>query len=256
MEHEELWFTAILNRLFGGPVTALLEALGFHVESPAHPIPDYFAMEILVAGIIVVLFWVIRRRLSVDKPGKLQHIMELLVDGLETQAEEIVGHGAKKFLPLLFTLAIFIFLCNMLGLIPTLETPTGVYLPGTSFPMVGIYVTLGCALVALCYYHYWGIQHHGVLGYLRTFMGPVLAIAPIMVPIELVSHLARGLSLSVRLFANMMAGHLVTMVFIGLVPVLVPVVFEGLHIFVAALQAFIFVLLTMVYLGGAVSDEH
>ncbi|HEY7680383.1 MAG TPA: F0F1 ATP synthase subunit A [Terriglobia bacterium] len=256
MEHEELWFTAILNRLFAGPVTALLEALGVHVESPAHPIPDYFAMEILVVGIIMLMFLVIRRSLSVDRPGKLQHIMELLVEGLGGQAEEIVGHGAKAFVPLLFTLAVFIFLCNVLGIIPTFESPTGVYLPGTSFPMVGIYVTLGLALVALCYYHYWGIHHHGVFGYLRTFMGPVLFIAPIMLPIELVSHLARGLSLSVRLFANMMAGHLVTMVFITLVPVVVPVIFEGLHIFVAALQSFIFVLLTMVYLGGAVSEEH
>jgi len=245
MEHEELWFTAILNRLFGGLATALLETLGIHVESPAHPIPNHLAMQILVAGILMVLFWMIRRRLSVDKPGKLQHIMELLVDGLGTQAEEIIGHEGKRFLPLLFTLAVFIFICNVLGIIPTFATPTG-----------QVTVTLGCALVAFCYYNYAGVRHHGLLHYLKTFMGPFVPLFFIMIPIEIVSHLARLLSLSVRLYANMMAGHLVTLVFIGLVPVLVPVVFEGLHIFVAMLQAFIFVLLTMVYLGGAVSEEH
>jgi len=255
MEHE-LWPTALLNLLLAGPVTALLETLGFPVESPAHPIPNHVALQILVAGIIAVLLLVIRRRLSVDKPGMLQQVLEVAVDGLESQAEEIIGHGGKKFLPLLLTLAIFIFLSNVLGLIPTLESPTGLYEPTAPFPMLGIYVTLGCALVALGYYHYWGIHHHGVAGYLRTFMGSVIFIAPLMLVIEIVSHLARGLSLSVRLFANMMAGHLVSLVFFTLIPVIIPVIFEGLHIFVALLQTYIFVMLTMVYLGGAVSEEH
>ena len=111
--------------------------------------------------------------------------------------------------------------------------------------------------MSLAYYHYHGIRHHGVLGYIRTFMGPVLLIGPLMLVIEIVSHLARGLSLSVRLMANMVAGHNITLVFeeriFGL---LTPIPFEGLHIFVAALQTYIFVLLTMVYLSGAVSEEH
>jgi len=226
------------------------------VESPAHPIPNHVAMQILVAGIIVVVLAVARRRLSVDKPGMLQQVMEVVVDGLGSQADDIVGHGGKKFVPVLFTLAIFIFLSNVLGLIPTFESPTGIYEPEAPFPMIGIYVTLGCALVALVYYHYSGIHHHGVVGYARTFMGSVIFIAPLMFVIELVSHLARGLSLSVRLFANMMAGHLVSLVFFGLIPVIVPVIFEGLHIFVALLQTYIFVMLTMVYLAGAVSEEH
>jgi F-type H+-transporting ATPase subunit a len=255
MEHE-LWLTALLNWLLASPVTALLEALGFHVESPAHPIPNHVAMQILVAGIILVVLAVARRRLSVDKPGSLQQVLELVVEGLGSQAEEIVGHGGKKFLPLLLTLALFIFLSNVLGLVPILESPTGIYEPEAPFPMIGIYVTLGCALVALVYYHYWGIRHHGVVGYVRTFMGSVIFIAPLMFVIEVVSHLARGLSLSVRLFANMMAGHLVSLVFFSLIPVIVPVIFEGLHLFVALLQTYIFVMLTMVYLAGAVSEEH
>ena len=146
---------------------------------------------------------------------------------------------------MLLTLGMFIFLSNVLGVIPTLETPTG-----------QISVTVGCALATLAYYHYWGIRHHGLLGYIRTFMGPVLAIGPLMLVIELVSHLARGLSLSVRLFANMMAGHNISLISMSLIPLGVPVIFEGLHIFVGSLQAYIFVLLTMVYLAGAVSEEH
>lgn len=244
MEHE-LWFTALLNTLLGGPVSALLSAMGLPPESPAHPIPNYVAMQILAALVLVALMSWVRSRLSADQPGKLQQVMELLTDGLGSQAEDVVGHGALKFVPLLFTLAMFIFVCNVLGIIPTLETPTD-----------QISVTAGCALVAFVYYNYWGVRHHGLVPYLKTLMGPVLWLAWLMVPIELISHFARLLSLSVRLYANMLAGHLVTLVFIGLIPVLVPVVFEGLHVFVAALQAYIFVLLTMVYLAGAVSEEH
>ena len=244
MEHE-LWFTALLNQLLAGPVTGLLNLLGVQPASPTHPIPNYVAMQILVAGIIMVLLAVVRSRLSVDKPGNLQQGLELLVDGLGSQAEEIIGHGGRQFVPLLLTLGLFIFLSNVLGVIPTLETPTG-----------EIYVTVGCALVALVYYHYWGLRHHGVFGYIRTFMGPMMAIAWLMLPIELVSHMARGLSLSVRLWANMVAGHNISLIVMSLVPLAVPVVFEGLHIFVGLLQAYIFVLLTMVYLAGAVSEEH
>ena len=230
MEHE---LTALLNR-----------------------IPNHVAMQLLVAGIIMILLLVVRRRLSVDKPGMLQQALELVTEGLGSQAEEIIGHGGNRFLPLLLTLTLFIFVSNVLGLVPILESPTGIYEPEAPFPMIGIYVTLGCALVALVYYHYWGIRHHGVAGYVRTFMGSVIFIAPLMLVIEIVSHLARGLSLSVRLFANMMAGHLVSLVFFGLIPVIIPVIFEGLHLFVALLQTYIFVMLTMVYLGGAVSEEH
>ena len=202
-------------------------------------------MQVLVVAIIMILLGVVRSQLSADKPGKLQQVMELLVEGLKSQSEEIIGHGAGKFLPLLLTLALFIFLSNILGIVPTLETPTG-----------EIFVTVGCALATLVYYHYWGIRHHGLFGYIRTFMGPVLAIGPLMLVIEIVSHLARGLSLSVRLWANMVAGENISLIFMRLVPIAVPVVFEGLHIFVGLLQSYIFVLLTMVYLAGAVSEEH
>ena len=250
------WLRSLLNAVLGGPTTALLNAINLPPEDPAHPIPVYLAMEILVIVVIMGVLWMVRNGLSADRPGKLQQLFELVYQGLASLAEDIIGHGSKPFVPLLFTLSVFIFLCNIIGIIPTSASPTGFYDPGASFAMIGIYVTLGTALVALCYYHYWGVKRHGVIGYLKTFMGPVIFIAPIMVPIELVSHLARGLSLSVRLFANMMAGTLVSGVFFTLVPLAIPAFFEGLHIAVALLQTFIFVLLTMVYLAGAVSEEH
>lgn len=245
MEHHELWFTALLNGVFGAPVAALLGAVGFPPHDPAHPIPNPVAMEILLLLLLMALMAWMRARLSHDRPGKVQQLFELITEGLGSQGEEIIGHESRHFLPLLFTLALFIFLSNILGVIPTFETPTD-----------QISVTLGCALVAFCYYNYWGVRHHGFLHYLKTFLGPVLYLAPLMFVIELISHLARLLSLSVRLYANMLAGHQITLVFFGLIPVAIPAVFGALHIFVGMLQAYIFVLLTMVYLAGAVAEEH
>jgi F-type H+-transporting ATPase subunit a len=116
-------------------------------------------------------------------------------------------------------------------------------------------VPLGCAVVTFLYYHFHGIRHHG-LHYYKQFIGPIWALAPLMLLIEVISHFARILSLTVRLYANIFAGDLVTQAFFSLVPVLVPVAFLGLHLFVALVQTFIFVMLALVYLGMAVSEEH
>jgi F-type H+-transporting ATPase subunit a len=116
-------------------------------------------------------------------------------------------------------------------------------------------VPLGCALCAFLYYHTQGFKHAGI-GYLKQFAGPVPALSPLMIPIELISHLARVLSLTIRLTANMLAGDLVTLVFFSLIPIGIPILFLGLHIGVSLLQTYIFILLTTVYLQGAVSEEH
>jgi F-type H+-transporting ATPase subunit a len=130
-------------------------------------------------------------------------------------------------------------------LIPGLESPTGVPI-----------VPLGCAITTWVYYHYQGIRRNGVLGYLKHFAGPVWWLAPLMFPIEIFSHLARVMSLTIRLFANMFAGEMVTLVFFSLVPLFVPIIFMGLHIGVAVIQTYIFVLLACVYLGEATAHEH
>jgi len=244
MEHQ-IWFTAILNKLLAGVVTPLLTRVGQAPSDPAHPIPNYIAMEVFVILLMIVGVVILRRSLSVESPGKFQHLMEVVVQFVQGMSEEIIGPGSGRYVALLGTLGIFIALCNLLGLIPTLQTPTG-----------HIQVTLGCAVVVFLYYNLQGLRQHGVIGYLKHLWGPMLLIGFLMFPIEVIGGLGRLLSLSVRLYANMMVGDLLEVVFGGLVPILLPVIFMALHIFVSLLQAYIFMLLPAVYIGMAVSEEH
>lgn len=241
---EQLWFTEILNRLFGPAVAGLLHTLGLHPRHPQVPIPNSVAMEILVCLFLIVMFFLVRVRLSVDRPGALQHTFEGLVGFIEQQSQEIIGPHSEGYTPFLVALALFILFCNLIGLIPGFESPTAVPI-----------VPLGCAIVAFFYYQAQGFRHAGIK-YLAHFAGPMPLLAPLMIPIELISHLARVLSLTIRLFANMFAGDMVTLVFFSLVPVGIPIFFLGLHLGVSFLQTYIFVLLTTVYLAGAVAEEH
>ena len=241
---EQLWFTEILNHLLAGPVTSLLRQIGIEPKYATAPISNSFAMEILVFSFLLILFLLVRSRLSVDDPGGLQHVFESIEGFIKNQSNEIIGHHSEGYTPFLATLLFFILFCNLIGVIPGFESPTAVPI-----------VPLGCALCAFAYYQYQGFKHAGV-GYLKHFAGPMPALAPLMIPIELISHLARVLSLTIRLFANMFAGDMVTLVFFSLVPIGVPIVFLGLHVGVSLLQTYIFVLLTTVYLQGAVADEH
>jgi len=249
---EQLTFTAFLNHLFGPTVTALLEALHVHPKHPATPITNSVAMEILVVLLLTILFIAVRMRLSVERPGALQHTMEGINGFIEGLAHEIIGHHYQKFVPYLTVLGLFILSCNLIGLVPGLESPTAVPI-----------VPLGCALLTWFYYHFAGLRENGV-GYVKHFIGPqegmpliVRILLPVLIfPIEIFSHLARVLSLTVRLFANMFAGEMVTLVFFSLVPLGLPIVFEGMHVGVAFIQTYIFVLLACVYLGEAVAHEH
>lgn len=241
---EQLWFTAILNHLFAAPVTALLHALAISPKYAEAPIPNSLAMEVLVFGFLLILFLLVRSRLSVDNPGGLQHFFEGVEGFIQGQSNEIIGHHSEGYTPFLATLCFFILFCNLIGVIPGFESPTAVPI-----------VPLGCAICAFVYYQTQGFKHAGI-SYLKHFAGPMPALAPLMIPIELISHFARVLSLTIRLFANMFAGDMVTLVFFSLVPIGVPILFLGLHIGVSLLQTYIFVLLTTVYLQGAVADEH
>lgn len=241
---EQLWFTAILNSLFAVPVTGLLRALHIEPHYSRAPITNPVAMEILIFFFLIALFALVRSRLSVDRPGALQHIFESVHGFVEGQSEEIIGHHSEGYTPFLMALAFFILFCNLIGMIPGFESPT-------AFPSV----PLGCAICAFVYYQAQGFKHAGI-AYLKHFAGPMLILAPLMIPIEIISHLARVLSLTIRLYANIFAGDMVTLVFFSLVPIGVPVIFLGLHIGVSFLQTYIFVLLTTVYLAGAVAEEH
>jgi F-type H+-transporting ATPase subunit a len=241
---EQLWFTHILNSLFAGQVTALLRMLHYEPKHPATPISNSFSMELLVFAFLMIVFLLLRSRLSVDSPGALQHAFEGIEGFVHSQSHEIIGHHVEPYVPFFAILFIFILICNLIGLIPGLESPTGV-------PVV----PLGCAICAFFYYHTQGFKHAGI-GYLKHFLGPIPALAPVMLPIEVISHFARLLSLTVRLWANIFAGDLITLVFFSMIPIGVPIIFSGLHILVAILQAYVFMLLTIIYVSGAVAEEH
>ena len=193
---------------------------------------------------ILVFFGLLKSRLSVDNPGKIQHSFELIYEFVHASAEEVVGHGGAKYTAFFGTIFLFILFMNVLGLIPGFESPT-------ASPQV----PLGLAVATFLFYHATGLRAQGG-GYIKQFLGPMLLLAPLMLPIEIISHFARPLSLTVRLFANMFAGDQVYLTFLGLTKLVIPVIFLGLHLFVSVLQAYIFMLLAMVYVGGAVSHEH
>jgi len=241
---EQLLFTRILNEAFASPVTALLRALHIEPHYPQAPITNALAMEVLVFGLLLITFTLLRFRLSVDRPGAMQHIFEGLHEFIKGQSRDVIGQHSERFTAFLVTLGLFILISNLFGIVPGLESPT-------AYPVV----PLGCAICAFAYYQLQGFRSAGV-GYLKQFLGPVWWLTPLMLPLEIISHLARLLSLTIRLYANMFAGDMVTLVFFSLIPLGIPIIFVGLHIGVALLQAYIFVLLTTVYLAGAVATEH
>ncbi len=240
----QLPFTALLNKLLAGPVTALLTAMGIHVQHPEAPIANYVAMQIFVVLVAILLFIAVRVKLSVENPGFLQHMFEGIHGFISGQSSEIIGHGHATFDSYLTTLGIFILFSNLVGLFPAFEAPT-------AFP----YVPFGCALVTWFYYHFHGIRTNGA-GYIKHFLGPIPVLAPLLFVIEFFSHCARLMSLTIRLFANIFAGDMVTLAFFSLIPVGLPLLFIGLHIGVSFIQTYIFVLLAMVYLGEATAHEH
>src|SRR5574341_2309504 len=200
MEHE-LWFTKLLNDYLPGVANAILGVFNVHAHNPVRPWQNFVSMQILVALIIVVLFALLRARLSVDRPGKFQQTLEGIYNFVASQGEEIVGHGAGRYVPFFGTLFLFILFSNLIGVIPTFESPT-MFMPAP--------VPAGCAMAAFLYYNIEGMRAQGVGRYLAHFAGPVWWLAPLMIPIEIISHLARPMSLTIRLFANMFAGEQVT----------------------------------------------
>jgi F-type H+-transporting ATPase subunit a len=236
MEHE--------SSILYGPVNALWHAVQ---HQWAWNIPDHVIMALLVLVISCAIFPLASRRISRDNPGAFQHVMELVVGGLKDLIEDIVGHGyGNRYLPIIGAFAVFIFISNMFGLFFFLQPPTSN--PNTTF---------GLGLCAFLYYNVQGLKAQGVGHYIKHFMGPVWWLAPLMFPIELIGHFARILSLGMRLFGNIFGEHTATGIFMGMLPLFIPWPMMGLGIFGAFLQTFVFIMLTMVYIGGAVAvEEH
>jgi len=223
-------------------------------------LPNHVAMAILVGGLLVVLMLVARMQLArvtsaenkafeqgMIPQNKLNffNFFEILAEQLYKLTESVIGHhDAPRFFPLIGTMFVFIFVSNLFGLIP------GV-LPATD----NLNTTLALGAFVFIYYNVKGIQANG-LAYFKHFLGPVIWLAPLMLPIELIGHLARPLSLGLRLRGNIMGDHMVLGIFNGLVPYVIPVIFYGLGVFVSFMQAFVFCLLTMVYISMATSHDH
>jgi len=243
LEHS-LFLVDLFNRAFGKPLAAVLALLGVKVKDPAHLVPDYIVMCLIVMVVLMVVLGLASRKLSLV-PTRRQTILEFLVETVEGLLQEIIGEDGKKFLPVIGTVGLFILCCNLLGLIPGFMSPTS-----------KLNVTLGCALTVFVYYHWQGMKAQGVLKYLKHFAGPIPLLAPLMVPIELISHFSRPVSLSIRLFGNIFAEELLIVVIASILPFFLPLPFMAVAIFTGSIQAFVFVLLACIYISGAIAHEE
>ena len=251
-EHHSILYgpiNVLLIRLLGEPPVDRLSPGLAHFLFPDGReawIPDAAIMTLLLVVLMAVLFPLAARRFNRERPGGVQNFLELLVDFLRgLVAETIGGPEAKNFLAVIGTLFVFIAMGNLFGIFFFLQPPTG-----------ALSTTAALAVVAFLYFNMHGIREHGVRGYLKHFMGPMLLIAPLFFVIEIIGTVARILSLSLRLFMNIFGEHTTTNVFASLVPIVVPWPMMALGIFTALLQAYVFALLTAVYVSGAVAHEE
>jgi F-type H+-transporting ATPase subunit a len=271
MEHHSSWLTVLLNKLIGKPVAALLAAVGVHVHDPANPIPEQVVMSAVVFVLLIGFSLWLRARLSVERPGAAQQIAEGLLTnklgvGIRDLLDNNVGHHGREHLAFVGTISLFILVSNSISLIPAFTSPT-----------IHPSVPLACAILTFAYYNWQGIRHVGALGYAKHFAGPVWWLSWLMFPVEIISHSARILSLTVRLYANIFSSELLYSTILGLflVPTLavaeknivlggavgifaatLPLAFLLLHAFVAVMQAFVFTILPCIYLSLATAEEH
>jgi F-type H+-transporting ATPase subunit a len=265
------WFTILLNKWFGHLAITILSVLHISPKDPAYPIPNFVAGALAVALIGVAFFLWLRPRISVDRPGATQQVMEMLLTnsmgvGIQDLLDENIEHGARDYLPMVGSISIFILFANVISVFPAFLAPTG-------HPSV----PLACAILTFGYYNLAGLKRHGAWGYTKHFAGPVWWLAWLIFPVEIISHTARLLSLTVRLWANIFASELIYVIFLGLfmapalsiahvhpalglilgiLPATIPVAFIALHLFVAVVQAFVFTILPSLYIGMATAEEH
>lgn len=206
---------------------------------------DHVVMVTLVTLLLVVALPLIGRRLRTENRGSFQQLLEVAYDGIRGLVSSNVAHGAGRYFSVIASFGLTILIFNTMGSLPLLTSPTPFY------P-----TTLALAVASFLYYNYQGIRENGLIGYAKHFCGPMAALAPIMFVSELISHLARILSLSVRLAGSMGADHVVVGAFTIMVPLVVPAPMLALGLLMAFLQTFIFVLLSSIYLGSAVAHEH
>lgn len=240
--------THFVNSLLAGIELKLYGMVGIGGAEAAHKayaVNAAMALELIIAAILLLFFVIVRGSLSVEKPNPVQQVAEMIHESVGGLADQIIGHGYQRFQAFVTVVLLFILLTNCLGLFPGVITPT-------SRPEV----PLGIAVLTFIYYNFHGFRVQGPVGYMKHFAGPLWWLAPLMFPIELISHFARMMSLTIRLYANMLASDLLTLVWFSIIPFAVPAIFLGLHFAVSVIQAFVFMLLSMIYLSMAVAHDH
>ncbi len=197
----------------------------------------------IVMGLLFATAFIVRGRLQMN-PGRLQNVFEVMIGGLEEFVVGITGEDGRKVYPILIVFFLFILCMNLTGLIPGFDAPTA-----------NINTTAALALVCFIYYNYIGLRRWGP-GYIKHFMGPIWWLSPLMLPLELISHCARPLSLSLRLFGNIRGEEIVLVLFFVMAPVLGTIPIYFLFILAKTLQAFIFFMLATIYLKGSLEHAH
>lgn len=223
---------------------------GWFVESVNHHNIHIYTAS-FVAALLILMGLVYKKSLKTTDleviptgDASAKNIIQSAVEAIFGMVESIIGHDAKKYFPLIGGIFIYIFVNNLMGIFPGM-------LPATE----NINTNLACSLTVFLYYNFVGIKEQGVTNYLKHFMGPIIFLAPLMFVIELISHMVRPVALALRLFGNINGDHLVLGIFSGLVPLGIPVLFLGLGLFVALVQAFVFSLLSTIYIGLSVAHE-
>jgi F-type H+-transporting ATPase subunit a len=272
MEEHISPITHLVNHYLGPMALAILQALHIQPENPDLPIPEHVIMGALVLVLVTILALILKSRLSVEKPGALQQVAELLITnpmrlGIQDILDESAGHHARSYIYVIGSVSLFVLFSNLFSLFPWFAAPTA-----------NVTVPLACATIIFFYFNWQGIRHLGALSYAKHFAaGTEWWIAWLILPVELISTLARLLSLTVRLYANIFASDMIYVLFLGLLtqastfawqksplagiivgifPALVPLLFIALHLLVAFVQTILFTVLPASYLGMATAEEH
>ena len=262
--HHTPWIVEQINHMFGSTMFAIQQNImppiyglfGKHwpgegmtakqyMASGQLPIPTQAVMFSIVILFTVVILTFLRGKLSSDAPTTKQQTFEVGVEALRDMLKDLIGPKGLQHFPVIATFALLILVSNLMGFVPGLISATA-----------NLNITLALAITSFLYYNYIGIKENGIVGYLKHFMGPVAWLAPLIFAIEIISHLARILSLSMRLFGNIYGEEQVSGVISGLAPWGVPILLMPLALLASVLQTFIFIVLSMIYIGEMTHHEE
>ncbi len=239
MEEHKLFIVEGINKFLNWFLSLFIQ-----IEKGREIIPAHIIMALLTTLLIIIFFKLTVKNLSLF-PSRIQTFLEVIFKFFRNLIDEAVGEEGRQYLPVIATLGIFIAISNLWGLLPGMGSPTA-----------DLNVTVGCALFTWTYYHVQGMKKHGFFKYLKSFAGPVWYLSWLFFPIEIISHLSRPVSLSLRLFGNIFGEDLVILSIASLLAYIAPLPMMAFAIFTSFLQAYIFVMLSLIYLAGAMASEH